>query len=257
MHKFLLYIYTDIFLPTRRGEKPTEENDNAAAPLSRSSGSVTDHQKRRFSDYSPAQIIGISPDDLSRWEFPCGRKWRQNFFFSAEDHGFQNKPNSFSVQTFFFSFPDLFGTKIHLGKFYLRSNRKSSLLSSSSRQCEHEWCVQRHPQSVGKYPLLFFKVIFTWSGTNTAAVATTNSGWTAMTSFSLAMLLPRFSFEFQWRDRTLISWCLYCPLLLNTWHLTSQWFVSKKNKKTKNRDFAEQITVWELTIVLIRFQRHI
>lgn len=129
----------------------------AAAPLSRSSGSVTDHQKRRFSVHSPAQIIGISPDDLSRWEFPCGRKWRQDFFFSAEDHSFQNQPNSFSVQTFFvfFSFPDLFGTKIHLGKFYLRSNRKSSLLSSSSRQCEHEWCVQRHPQSVGMYPLLF------------------------------------------------------------------------------------------------------
>lgn len=130
----------------------------AAAPLSRSSGSVTDHQKRRFSVHSPAQIIGISPDDLSRWEFPCGRKWRQDFFFSAEDQ-FPESAKHLSSNVFFFfffSFPDLFGTKIHLGKFYLRSNRKSSLLSSSSRQCEHEWCVQRHLQSVGMYPLLFF-----------------------------------------------------------------------------------------------------
>lgn len=29
MHKLLLYINTDIFLPTRRGKKPTEENDNS------------------------------------------------------------------------------------------------------------------------------------------------------------------------------------------------------------------------------------
>lgn len=109
MHKLLLYINTDIFLPTRRGEKKTTEMKMitvraAAAPLSRSSGSVTDHQKRRFSVHSPAQIIGISPDDLSRWEFPCGRKWRQDFFFSAEDHSFQNQPNSFSVQTVFVFF---------------------------------------------------------------------------------------------------------------------------------------------------------
>lgn len=102
MHKLLLYINTDIFLPTRRGKKQQKKMITvraAAAPLSRSSGSVTDHQKRRFSSSDHR--------NFTWWHEQVrvsGRKWRQDFFFSAEDHSFQTKPNSFSVQTFFFFF---------------------------------------------------------------------------------------------------------------------------------------------------------
>lgn len=76
MHKFLLYINTDIFLPTRSG------------------GSII----RNVIFLITVQLRSSD----STWAFPCGRKWRQDFF-SAEDHGFQNQ-QLFGLIVFFFQF---------------------------------------------------------------------------------------------------------------------------------------------------------
>lgn len=231
----------------------------AAGPLSRSSGSVTDHQKRRFfcsQSSSDHRNFTWWPEQVSFRAAGSDVRISSSLLRTTVSRISQTASQFKRFFLFFFQFSWLVWHQHPPWKVLPAVKQEVKSFKLLLPPMRPRVMCSETPAVRGNVSVTFFCIIFTWGGTNTAVVATANSGWTTMTSFSLATLLPRFSFEFQWRDRTLISWCLYCPLLLNTWHLTSQWFVSKKKKK-RIRDFAEQRTVWELIIILIRFQRHI